>query len=96
MGIAKNLTSIARRAQRAYGLMRFEPRALNGPIRVAVVGTGKAGQFHGGLGIFGGFHFEVKAGRCHPGIHGRRVPSRPTAVRISPSTPIRLRQGADS
>ena len=46
MEIAKNLTPIARRAQRAYGLMRFEPRALNGPIRVAVVGTGKAGQFH--------------------------------------------------
>jgi len=46
MGIVKKLSSTALRMRRAYGLMRFEPRTLDGPIRVAVVGTGKAGQYH--------------------------------------------------
>jgi UDP-N-acetylglucosamine 3-dehydrogenase len=46
MGTAKTLLSLAKRAERAYGMMFFKPRALKGPIRVAVVGTGKAGQYH--------------------------------------------------
>ena len=46
MGIVKNLSATAMRVRRAYGLMRLEPRTLDGPIRVAVVGTGKAGQYH--------------------------------------------------
>jgi 2-hydroxy-4-carboxymuconate semialdehyde hemiacetal dehydrogenase len=46
MEIVKNLSSKAIRVRRTYGLMRFEPRALDGPIRVAIVGAGKAGQYH--------------------------------------------------
>ena len=46
MKIAKHFSAGAKRALRAYDGSLFNPRALETPIRVAVVGLGKAGQYH--------------------------------------------------
>ena len=46
MGIAKDLVKFAKRVRRGYGLTRFEPRRLDGTVRVAMIGTGKAGRYH--------------------------------------------------
>jgi predicted dehydrogenase len=46
MGIAKDLVGFAKRVRRGYGLMRFEPMRLDGTVRVAMIGTGKAARYH--------------------------------------------------